>query len=377
MILLPKHERQIDGHFSYINQPINSELATLVSGDRKKVTLVDRNLSPKYEYQLPDEISCSTINSKGDLLAAIMAKGNHLAIFQAENQLVFEEQLPNPPVKYSYLYNDNGFQDCWFDADGLRFWCMRLIKPNHVEIQIRDTNSWQIQRKLVLKDPIGGGSSFMFFPHPENQILALWAASGQHGSQIYWLYDDGMRIHAVEIPCPDDACPPEFHPAGGEFLVKNNYEQQISRFSFPDCNLIGICEWPWPDADDGFGYYMCYLSDDRALINTDEGRMYIIDLDKMEIADELILSGHEPRPCKELYPSLKDVKEELCGDLHCFYRFDSDSILSIHSQLPSQKPDSQQKTLVIFGGKDLFGSLTKVQQSAPYSRLLIQSLGIS
>ena len=218
---------------------------------------------------------------------------------------------------------------------------------------------------------------FSFHPHPENQILAVWDAADLYGQQIYWLYDDGMTIHAVEVPCPNETGPPEFHPAGSEFLVIHSCGQQLSRFSFPDCNLLGICEWPWPDSDDCFRYYMCYLSDDRVLIDTQEGRMYVIDLDKMEISDELILSGHEPRPSQELYPNLKDVEEGLCGDLDCFYRFDSDSILSVHSQLPSQKPDSKQKTLVIFGGKELFGSLAKVQQSAPYSKLFIQSLGIS
>ena len=115
---------------------------------------------------------------------------------------------------------------------------------------------------------------------------------------------------------------------------------------------------------------------DHVLIDTVEGRMYLIDLNKMEISDELILSGHEPRPSQELYPNLND-EEGLCSDLDCFYHFDSDSILSVHSQLPSQKPDSKQKTLVIFGGKELFGSLAKVQESAPYSQLFIQSLGIS
>lgn len=376
MLILPKNEIQIDWSFSHINQPINSEWATIVSGDRKKVTLVDRNLSPKYEYQLPDEISCLAISPKGDLLAAIMANGNHLAIVAAENQLVFEEQLPNPPVKFSHLHNKNGFQDCWFDADGVRFWCMKLIEMKQVEIQIRDTSSWQIQRQLLLKDPLGAGSSFSFHPHPENHILALYAAAGQHGQQIYWLYDDGTRIHAVEVPCLYDTAPPEFHPAGGEFVVINNYDRQISRFSFPDCNLLGICECPCPDSDDWFRYSMCYLSDDRLLIDTVEGRMYLIDIDKMEMLDELILSGHEPRPSQELYPNLNE-EEGLCSDLDCFYRFDSDRILSVHSQLPSQKPESKQRTLVIFGGKELFGSLTKVQQSAPYSKLFIQSLGLS
>lgn len=375
MLILPKHERQVDWSFSYVSQQINSEWATIVSGDSKKVTLVDRNLSPKYEYQLPDEISCLAISPKGDLLAAIMGNGNHLAIMTADNQLVYEQQLPNPPVKYSYLHNKNGFQDCWFDADGLHFWCMKLIEMKEVEIQIRDTSSWQIQRQLLLKDPLGAGSSFSFHPHPENQILALYAAAGQHGQQIYWLYDDGTRIHAVEVPCPDETGPPEFHPAGSEFVIVHDCGRQISRFSFPECNLLGICEWP--HADDGFGYYMCYLSDDRILVNTDEGLMYLIDINKMEISDQLILRGHEPRSSKELYPNLKDVEEGLCGDLHYFYRFDSNSILSVHSQVLSQEPDSKQKTLVIFGGKELFGSLSKVQPSAPYSKLFIQSLAIS
>lgn len=375
MLILPKHEKQIDWGILAINQRTDSEWTIATTCDSKKVTLVDRNLSPKYEYQLPDEISCLAISPKGDLLAAIMANGNHLAIVAAENQLVFEEQLPHPSVKH-YLDNENGFRDCWFDADGVRFWCMKVIEAQEVEIQIRDTNSWQIQRKLLLKDPFGW-SSFSFHPHPENQILAIWAAAGQDGEQIYWLYDDGTEIHAVEVPCPDDTGPPEFHPAGSEFVVVHGCERQISRFSFPDCNLLGICEWPWPDSDDGFHYSMCYLSDDRLLINSHEGLMYLIDLNKMEISDELILSGHEPRSCKELYPTLKDLKEQLCGDLHYFYRWDSDSILSVHSQILTQEPDSKQKTLVIFGGKELFGSLAEVQQSAPYSKLFIQSLGIS
>ncbi len=372
MLILPKHERQIDGGILAINQTTNSEWAMAISCGQN-VTVCDRNLSPKYEYQLPDEISCSAISPKGDLLAAIMANGNHLAIVTAENQLVFEEQLPNPPVKY---FNENGFQDCWFDADGVRFWCMKVIEAQEVEIQIRDTNSWQIQRKLLLKDPFGW-SSFSFHPHPENQILAIWAAAGQDGQQVYWLYDDGIKIHAVEVACLADTTPPVFHPAGSEFLVLDDSNRELSRLSFPDCNLLGQCQWPWPDSDDGFDYSMCYLSDDRVLINTGNGRMYIINLHNMEISDELILIGHEPRPCKELYPTLKDLKEELCSDLHCFYRFDSDSILSVHSQVLSQEPDSKQKTLVIFGGKELFGSLAKVQQSAPYSKLFIQSLGIS
>jgi hypothetical protein len=372
MLILPKHERQIDFGILAINQTNNSEWAIAITCSQN-VTVCDRNLSPKYEYQLPDEISCLAIGLKGDLLAAIMANGNHLAILTAENQILFEELLPNPPVKFSY--NKNGFQDCWFDADGVRFWCIKLIEGEEVEIQIRDTNSWHIQRKIRLKDPFYD-RGFWFQRHPENQILAVWTTEGQGESQIYWLYDDGMTIHAVEVLCADDYMgPPEFHPAGGEFLIVHDCGRKISRFSFPDRNLLGICEWSWPGLSDGFGSYMCYLSDDRILVNTDEGLMYLIDINKMEISEELILIGHEPRPYQELYPNLKD-EEGLCGDLDCFYRFDSDSILSVHSQLPSQEPDSKQKTLVIFGGKELFGSLAKVQPSAPYSKLFIQSLGI-
>ncbi len=372
MLILPKYERQIDGGILAINQRTDSDWTMATSCD-KKVTVRDRNFSPKYEYQLPDEISCLAISPKGDLLAAIMANGNHLGIVTAENQILFEELLPNPPVKFSY--SKNRFMDCWFDADGVRFWCIKLIEGEEVEIQIRDTNSWHIQRKIRLKDHFYD-RGFLFQRHPENQILAVWTTEGQGESQIYWLYDDGMKIHAVEVLCADDYMgPPEFHPAGGEFLIVHDCGRKISRFSFPDRNLLGICEWP--DADDGFGYYMCYLSDDRILVNTDEGLMYLIDINKMKISDQLILIGHEPRSSKELFPNLKNVEEGLCGDLHCFYRFDSDSILSVHSQVLSQEPRSKQKTLVIFGGKELFGSLAKVQPSAPYSKLFIQSLGIS
>ena len=151
MLIPPKHERKIDCGILTINQTINSEWAMAISCGQQ-VTVCDRNFSPKYEHQLSQKISRLAISPKGDLLAAIMANGNHLAIVTADNQLVFEEQLPNPPVEVSSLYNANGFLDCWFDPDGLRFWCMKLIERQEVEIQIRDTNSWQTQRKLRLKD---------------------------------------------------------------------------------------------------------------------------------------------------------------------------------------------------------------------------------
>ena len=58
-----------------------------------------------------------------------------------------------------------------------------------------------------------------------------------------------------------------------------------------------------------FAESLCYYSEKKAIALTENNRIILIDTARMKIEDELILSGHEPRPIGEYYPTLR--KEEI------------------------------------------------------------------
>jgi hypothetical protein len=62
-------------------------------------------------------------------------------------------------------------------------------------------------------------------------------------------------------------------------------------------------------------------------------RLYLVDLRKMAITDELSLRGHEPKPTAEVYPNLRE-ESGLCSDLGHFAPLPTGGFLSVHHELP-------------------------------------------
>ncbi|MGD2182641.1 hypothetical protein [Lusitaniella coriacea] len=346
MLLIPDCERQFDCNMRFFRKASHAQRAIVIS-DEGIVTLLDGDLRAEYEYKLqysPQSIYTCTISPKGDLLAIVLDKGSHLAILKAQGELIFEEKI-SVPVEQDDFWIEEGFQSCFFDLDGLRLWCARKYDEGYsVEFQIRDTASWQVQRYASLDNSLGS-SQFSFYPHPENEIVAVWAAAGQDGQQVYWLYDNGNRIHLVEIPCLKDTNPPVFHPGGGEFLVVD-LMGTLKRYTFPDCHLLGTCSSPWFE-EDYFNGTVCYVSDDKVLANTEEGRMYLVDLETMVVTEEVIVRGYEPRPVE-----LKSLGNTfLCGVLESTQPWNRDRVFSFINGIFS--PEDLPK-LIIFGGSELF-----------------------
>lgn len=328
----------------------------IVVASQSKVLVLDENLVTLFEYDIGYQIDNLTISPNGQMLAITNEEGQ-LLVIQIDGKVLFEEIHPTGSKMYC-----NG---CLFSNDGTQLWNIVEVENYQVQVQYRETEKWNVLKSTVLQS----GDSFSYFsfiPHPENKVLAAGEAAGQDGSWVHWIWEDKGEIKVLEIPELENKITPEFHPAGGEFLVVDNLSD-LRRYRFPDCHLMGTATLELEE--DYFQYYMCYLSDERAIIKSENGRLLIVDLDSLKVIDEVILAGYEPCPTNELFPSLADEKT-LCGNLSSFQRVGKNRIVSIHNNFY----EKQQSTLLIWGDNLLFGECSQPSLMAPYTAQLIQTI---
>lgn len=301
--------------------------------------------------------------------AAVSREGRWLALTSGEVLTVTFLDGTRVYEETTQTNRGRGFGECLFSADGSALWVVRYIGDGRLELQIRDTRTWQIRRQVVLSEP-APPTSFYLSAHPEYEIVVVWAAAGQDGQWVYWAYDDGDRIRVSEAPQLVETSPPEFHPSGSEFLVIR--EETLVRYSFPDCNEIGALQWP--ESDHGIGYSTCYVSDRNALVSSSEGRIYLVDLGTMCISDEIYVQGHEPRPCRELYPILNG-EYHLCSDLQWFVRVGLNKVVAVHRELPAEDSTQENWRDVVVAWEQFpgFGDFTRADRTTPFSSKLIDS----
>jgi hypothetical protein len=149
----------------------------------------------------------------------------------------------------------------------------------------------------------------------------------------------------VEKPEFEDFMPLVFSPQGEE-LIAVHLGRAIWRISFPG-GEHNIETLSFPAKHEGFGTSACYLSDNRVLFTMENGRMFLLNRSTMVIEDELVVEGHEPKSCKELFPALVGEKQ-LCGDVGLIAQITASTVVSTHHQLPQIVSSVLQDTIVCF-----------------------------
>ncbi len=273
------------------------------------VSVLNENLMTLYNYNIGFPIANLTISPDGQRLAATSNNGQ-LVIFQIDGKVIFEEKISNNESEVNY--------GCLFSIDGTKLWGIAENAEGQILIQYRETKSWQVLKQALLPN-VDSYSYLTLISHPKNEIICVWEAAGQDGAWIYWVWDDAeMRVQ--QIPELEEAAPPEFNPEGKEFLAYYDSKSQLSRYSFPNCCLMGTATLEIGGGDDFLSFHQCYLSNDRVIVKSENGRLFIIALDNMNVMDEIILQGHEP--CQK--------KDYIYIDLCAFKTVGKNRILSKH-----------------------------------------------
>jgi hypothetical protein len=126
-----------------------------------------------------------------------------------------------------------------------------------------------------------------------------------------------------------------FHPSGREFLTTSLEDGLFRRHRFPGGEVIGelshedACPTVDPDGvAELWGDFMEYLSDRRAIVQTTEYRILLIDLEEMKVEGEVVLPAP---PTKDHIPDAED-QVSIGHDVQQFFRLSQGRLLAIHGQ---------------------------------------------
>ena len=295
-------------------------------------SLVEPGQAKPKEFDLSSHPKGIAIAPSGDALA--VAKGFALSLIS----------LPDFVEKRSI---HGAFESCLFS--GSLLWTAARTGMDTAMVDVRELSDGKVLASVEVEDPFGE-SSLMLFRGPNERTVALWVAAGQDGQCIYWAEHAGSTMTATRCQNLEETTPPAFDSDGRRFLVVS--ENDLCLHDYPAGARVGKLEWPF---DDDFpGEMLSFVGDDHALMHSGNGRLFLVDLRAMKIAEEIIVEGHGLRSTRELYPNLSD--NGLCSDLSTFVSLPKGGFISVHQDLPMKSVSDWQDELAFWhiphGGKE-------------------------
>lgn len=209
-----------------------------------------------------------------------------------------------------------GFDNCCFDDGGKFLWVVGPTSDEAIELHLIDISDWTTVQKATVEDPFGA-SSCSLHSTGKPGLVSLWIAAGQDGQQVHWIRRRGGKFSCELENQLANTTPPVFSTDGSEFLTVNE-NHAICKYEFGTMKRSGRPVVS-NDQDNPFAESLCYFDKRHALAGTNEGRVFLVDTDRMKVVEEVELEGHEPRPIGEYYPIL--AKEHgLATDISWFTR---------------------------------------------------------
>jgi hypothetical protein len=287
-------------------------------------SVVEPGQTKPKEFDLSSHPKGIAITLSGDLLA--VAKEFALSLIR----------LPDFAEKQCI---HGAFESCLFC--GSLLWTATRTSMDTAMVDVRELNEGKVLARVEVADPFGE-SSLMLFRGPNEDTVALWIAAGQDGQCLYWMEHAGSTMTATRCPNLEETTPPAFDPGGRRFLVAS--ENDLCLHDYPGGERLGKLEWPF---DDDFpSETISFVGEDHALMHSGNGRLFLVDLRAMKIAEEIIVEGHGLRPTRELYPNLSD--NGLCSDLSTFVSLPKGDFISVHQDLPMKSASEWRDELAFW-----------------------------
>ena len=224
------------------------------------------------------------------------------------------------------------FHACRHAGDGRGLWAIES-RADGFELTLRDPRTGAIRRAAEVPDVFGDADASLQ-AHPDPRGIVVWVAAGQDGQATYVAFDRGDAIDVVELG-PRDHLPPVFAPAGDSYLIAD--DQTLELRAWPSGEELADLPWsgtegdePLDEIEDQAGADVMFLPGGFATWSSTNGRLYLIDLTTMSVADELVIAGHALQSVEELYPSLVGDLTP-CSDFEYAAR-GGDLVLTVHAE---------------------------------------------
>lgn len=209
--------------------------------------------------------------------------------------------------------------DARFDPKG-RLWTARR-ETNGFVVEVRSPRFWVLLCSAQVSSAYFAQGGAEIRDGHDGQSMYVAAYSGQNEQENYYctlLEGELIARHVVEMDGE------QFVFAGSEYptLTLDHMCCEIARFTEAGrCTLrAGWPDYDETDAEDERpGYHGCHLDRSYFLAGSENGRLFILRSDDLELISEVAVKGFEPVALALKYPSLSDVRGS-GSDLRCFGR---------------------------------------------------------
>lgn len=317
--MLLKHPAAVElDHRGFFLRGAPGQSLALAASENGRISSFGLASAAQVSLRRRDKIRGLGLHPTKQLIALTEGESGRLNVIDFDGSSMFREEGPGAR-QGSPRWLRAGFDDCFFDESGDYLWCAATRSRDEATVQLRESGRWSVVLSVEVQDPFGG-SSCSFHRTGKPEVVALWLAAGQDGQQVYWLTRQAGEVRCDPEINLENTTPPAFSPSGTSFWVVND-DQAACRFEYPSVRQTASCESPCGE-DDPFGCSVCCLDDRYAFVGSGSGRIFVLDARRMNVVEEVIIEGHEPRPVEHYYPSLVGDKQ-LSTDISFFQRVGS------------------------------------------------------
>jgi len=279
MIVVSPQARITLRHPAYHVVPAEDGRIAVLPPNSGTGTFLGPDLTALCGFSIPQRSSQAALSPDGSMLAVTASDGitfYSTATFEKTN------------------YMNDAYQCCLFGSDGL-FWTSSRFTALTAVLEAWDLSKETRIAKAKIADPFGD-STFLLFPHPLPNSVVVWVAAGQDGQALFFASLDGETIQVNLFEEQDFISPPAFSQNGREFLIAA--DGNLYRYLYPNGPLLA--QMDQLAEDEHAGENICYLDDGHALMTSTAGKMFIVDVFKMKVVDEVRIEGEDPRPVSHL-----------------------------------------------------------------------------
>ena len=277
-------------------------------------SVVDRGV--RRAFSVPEKPNQIALDPLGRLLTVASDRG--LLLLDTSNGAVIAREA-------------GAFQGCHFSGTDT-LWAVRAPEKQRAVLELRESRSLRINLQQWVPDPFGH-SSFMLFPNPGPLAVSVWVAAGQDGQCLFWASGEAGMVSVRPFADLTGVCPPDFAFDGASMVAVVD-AAEVRHYSYPEGRLLATIPWPADDGADQVPDAAFFIGPARAIVESSEGRIHIVDLRRAVVSEELVVAGHSPRPVPELYPTLAN-ETGLGSDLAFVVPLGGGRFLSVHRHLPS------------------------------------------
>jgi hypothetical protein len=196
--------------------------------------------------------------------------------------------------------------ECRFAPEHDLLWTIHPVDPRAFELALRDASNGRVQHRQRVRSPHKNARS-MLLAHPSSTAITIWIAAGQDGQWLFWGRDDGTEIVVRRLRDVDECTPPAFDPSGRAFLLVERPTLLTRWKANGTSRTVLLTAAPGKEAGDVFAESLAWLSPTRAVVASNNGRLWLVDPSAGRVIGEAYVEGHAPDPIGSIWPSLPEM----------------------------------------------------------------------